>query len=205
MPSGTDAMRPGDHLGLLYLCARKLSASTEMPVDELVGPMYIALERACRGFDPARGCRFSTYAHSAMIREGLKFVRAQWGHPPNGRDQERHRRERSAFHRHRFGQLLRGDAEEPSDPWARERLRAAIADLPEREQDVLRMRLSGYTLQDVGAAMGHTRESIRLIERRALASLAESLGVEIPTTGLDRLIGRVSRIAPNGRPPIARA
>ena len=57
-----------------------------------------------------------------------------------------------------------------------DRLRAAIGRLPEREATILRLRFGldggpAQTLDQVGAALGVTRERVRQLEGRALARL----------------------------------
>lgn len=73
--------------------------------------------------------------------------------------------------------------DDPSDSIEREHLRDAvrsvIADLPEREQAVMRMRfgldgVEGATLEEVGRAFEITRERVRQIEVRTLSRLRHS-------------------------------
>ena len=63
----------------------------------------------------------------------------------------------------------------------REAVRLAIADLPEREQEVMRMRFGldgtdGSTLEEVGQRFQITRERVRQIEVRTLARLRHMAG-----------------------------
>ncbi|MFM7125466.1 MAG: RNA polymerase sigma factor RpoD/SigA, partial [Actinomycetota bacterium] len=71
-------------------------------------------------------------------------------------------------------------AVDPSDSIERDQLREAVrhvlADLPEREQEVMRMRFGldgeeGATLEEVGQAFNITRERVRQIEVRTLFRL----------------------------------
>jgi RNA polymerase primary sigma factor len=60
-------------------------------------------------------------------------------------------------------------------------VRLAIADLPEREQAVMRMRfgldgVEGATLEEVGRSFQITRERVRQIEVRTLARLRHMTG-----------------------------
>jgi RNA polymerase sigma factor (sigma-70 family) len=58
-------------------------------------------------------------------------------------------------------------------------LHAAVADLPEREQSILKLRygLNGAqepkSLEEIGRIMGITRERVRQLEAEALRRLAE--------------------------------
>jgi RNA polymerase sigma factor (sigma-70 family) len=61
-------------------------------------------------------------------------------------------------------------------PGSARAVRAALADLSEREQSVLALRfgLEGqqpHTLEEVGAGLGITRERVRQLETRALREL----------------------------------
>ena len=78
---------------------------------------------------------------------------------------------------------------DPSDSIERELLRdavrLAIADLPEREQAVMRMRfgldgVEGATLEEVGQRFRITRERVRQIEVRTLARLRHTNGARTP-------------------------
>ncbi len=63
----------------------------------------------------------------------------------------------------------------------REAVRLALCDLPEREQEVMRMRFGidgdeGATLEEVGQAFNITRERVRQIEVRTLTRLRHMAG-----------------------------
>ncbi len=74
---------------------------------------------------------------------------------------------------------------DPTDPIERdvlrEAVRLALCDLPEREQEVMRMRFGidsdeGATLEEVGQAFNITRERVRQIEVRTLGRLRHMAG-----------------------------
>lgn len=72
----------------------------------------------------------------------------------------------------------------------RETTRKALADLPEREAEVLRMRFgidtnTDHTLEEVGRQFAITRERIRQIEVKALRKLRQSSGSEPLRSFLD--------------------
>lgn len=54
-------------------------------------------------------------------------------------------------------------------------LHTAIYHLPEREGKIVRARMAGFTLDDVGAAVGVSRERVRQLELRAHRLLRERL------------------------------
>jgi RNA polymerase primary sigma factor len=82
-----------------------------------------------------------------------------------------------------FGDLIAGESAEPSEEvhvsLAERAVRKAVDTLPERERDVVKLRygLNGDTdpqsLEEIGRALGITRERVRQIEAQALARLAE--------------------------------
>ena len=87
-----------------------------------------------------------------------------------------------------FGDLIAGDAAPPEEEvhvsLEQETLHRAVSALPEREQEVLRLRygLDGDTdpvsLEEIGRRMGITRERVRQIESEALKKLAVQREIE---------------------------
>jgi RNA polymerase primary sigma factor len=81
-----------------------------------------------------------------------------------------------------FGELVGGDEPTPEEEVTyslqEQALRKAVAELPEREQQVVRLRygLNGDTdpksLEAIGRELGITRERVRQIEASALEHLA---------------------------------
>ena len=87
-----------------------------------------------------------------------------------------------------FGELVAGEQTAPEEEvhvsLAEDMLRRAVADLPEREREVVKMRygLNGdvdpVSLEEIGRRLGLTRERVRQIEARALERLAVSREIE---------------------------
>jgi RNA polymerase primary sigma factor len=87
-----------------------------------------------------------------------------------------------------FGDLFGDEAAPPEEEvhvsLAEEALRRAVADLPDREQEVLRLRygLDGdedpRSLEEIGRVLGVTRERVRQIEAHALERLAVNREIE---------------------------
>ncbi|HEX2504885.1 MAG TPA: sigma-70 family RNA polymerase sigma factor [Gaiellaceae bacterium] len=87
-----------------------------------------------------------------------------------------------------FGDLIAGEAAEPAAEvevsLAEQALRQAVRELPDREQEVIRLRfgLNGDTapvsLDEIGRRLGITRERVRQLETRALARLSERRELE---------------------------
>ncbi len=60
---------------------------------------------------------------------------------------------------------------------SRERAHRILADLPEREREVLRLRfLHGYTAAEIGRVMGLTAANVRVVQLRALRRAAAQVG-----------------------------
>jgi RNA polymerase sigma factor (sigma-70 family) len=87
-----------------------------------------------------------------------------------------------------FGELMAGEAAGPEEEVTvsldMEVLRRAVAELPERERDVVKLRygLNGdvvpVSLEEIGRRMGITRERVRQIEADALERLAVQREIE---------------------------
>jgi RNA polymerase primary sigma factor len=87
-----------------------------------------------------------------------------------------------------FGELVAGEAPSPEEEvtvsLGLDTLREAVAQLPERERDVLKMRygLNGdvepASLEEIGRRLGLTRERVRQLENTALERLAVQREIE---------------------------
>jgi len=87
-----------------------------------------------------------------------------------------------------FGELIAGEEAPPDEEvhvsLAADMLRRAVADLPDREREVVKMRygLNGdvdpVSLDEIGRRLGLTRERVRQIERVALERLAVNREIE---------------------------
>ncbi len=87
-----------------------------------------------------------------------------------------------------FGDLIAGEDAEPAAEvevsLAEQALRLAVGELPEREQEVIRLRygLNGdsdpVSLEEIGRRLGITRERVRQLETRALSRLSQRRELE---------------------------
>lgn len=93
----------------------------------------------------------------------------------------------------RLGDMLTAQPEEGmlglDHEWASLRLRAAVDQLPAREQEIIRLRFGlgderEHTLQEIGERLGFSRERARQLENRALYKLA----VRAREEGLDEAL-----------------
>jgi RNA polymerase primary sigma factor len=152
-----EARLVSDNSGLVYKFARRFGRFAEE--DDAVQEGFIALMRAAKKFDPSRGYRFSTYAVRSIINALAKLN--QKPRPPVLDVQERD---------------LADSREARAGDGELEELRRAMGELNARDQVVLRGRyFEDQTLEEVGAAVGVTRERVRQLQRRALDELREKL------------------------------
>ena len=81
-----------------------------------------------------------------------------------------------------FEDLLPGESDtfdEAAEHGRQATLQRAIDQLPDRERYVIRRRLRGATLADVGREWGTSRERARQLEARAVAKLRFAMGAEL--------------------------
>jgi len=137
--------------------------------DDLFQDLVLCMVRVARGFNPALGFKFSTYAYRALVNrlnQARSKVRA---------------RELTAASEQEDAIRLAADprpAAEMLESEAREQYERAMACLPERERMILVLRHEeGMTLEEVGGVFGGlSRERIRQLEARALDRCRKALG-----------------------------
>lgn len=164
-----------DNIGLAYhLCARKPIAGVDR--DENEAEALFCLTRAALNFNPEFGFKFSTFFWQIWINHRKDAIR------------ESQMPTRGYFApKCRLGQENMGHME-PIDPQesALDRLadredlenkRSAFAILDARDRQVLEMRADGKSLQEIGVALGTTRERVRQIEKRSIFQLQSQLGL----------------------------
>ncbi len=148
--------------------------------DELVSDGNDSLIRAVEKFDFARGFRFSTYATWAIRRNFFRTI------------SDRHKRKTRFLSNEE--EALEGPAPEDTLDQLTEtdydRLRAAMARLvgrlSEREAIIVNMRfglsdeMQPHTLQQIGTALGVSKERVRQIEGRAMQKLRGMIEQEHP-------------------------
>jgi RNA polymerase primary sigma factor len=166
------------NLRLVVSIARRFVDDTN-GFDELVSDGNLTLMNAVEKFDYARGFRFSTYATHAIQRDFYRQCR-------------RRRTDRARYLRG-IDELIADAPDDEPDPIAGEQFRryqkllGLIQDeLDEREQFVLAMRFGldhdagPQTLQVIGAQLGVSKERVRQLEIRAIATLQRVAQVEPP-------------------------
>lgn len=175
-------------MGLIYATTRKYAPKGQ--ADEFMAFGVEAYMNAVMKFRPDRHTWLSTYAHRAIQRRVRTAVSMGFGggvfrfSPHRISDKTR-----SAYVAART--LTRGldpeaylvtakaneyeglDAEQ-----ATATLRRLVDRLPDRERDVLRMRLNGLTLNEIGRSWGLCRERIRQIETKAVRMLSRMFEAE---------------------------
>jgi RNA polymerase primary sigma factor/RNA polymerase sigma factor len=146
-------------------------------------PENISLIRAVERFDFGRGFRFSTYATWAIIKNFARTIPIEY-------------RYRSRFHTTK-DELLGNVPNDDPNPLVQESAQKQrehdvaqiLGRLNDREKQVIRCRFGldhgrePMTLQQVGEAMGVSKERIRQLQMRAITKLqkaAQEEGIEIP-------------------------
>lgn len=182
----------------LRLVARVASwyrGARTMEAADLIAEGTTGLLRAIELFDHAHGTAFSTYA-TWWIRQRIAAAVADHDatiRRPRGSG-KRHHRVASLDHQARTGddetlgeQLPDASAVDPADDAAQQELRArldaALASMPRRDADLLRLRFGlrpvggghACSLSEVGQVFRITRERVRQLENRALRRLAKRL------------------------------
>jgi RNA polymerase primary sigma factor/RNA polymerase sigma factor len=150
---------------------------------ELISDGNMSLIRAVENFDFARGNKFSTYASWTIMKN---FARAI---PDAYRHRDRYRTS--------CGETIASAQDERTDPHERlsaqtvreSQVRRILEQLPEREQKIIVHRFGlkpgqePKTLQEVGHALGVTKERVRQIEAKALHRLrkaAQEANIDCP-------------------------
>jgi RNA polymerase sigma factor (sigma-70 family) len=176
---------------LMEQVKRSMRSVSTMEFDDLMQEARLGLLTAARKFDLSRGLKFATYA-TYWIYQGCQ--RAIDGQDRMIRLPSHVVQNRSRPEKHRVPEVLPstvsldapvtgGEGHElfvefiadPCDTAAevrsREFVRWALADLRERERQVMERRLQGETLDAIAGDFGLTRERIRQIGRAAAAQI----------------------------------
>lgn len=133
--------------------------------DELHSEGLLALDRAARTFDPARGFAFSTYATFCIKNSVLRLAANL------ARENSRRPHSLDALGLDPIDPRPSRDAERDAREARADALRDALSRLAPRRAEVVRARLAGETLEEIGARMGVTKERVRQIEAGAMGSL----------------------------------
>jgi len=137
--------------------------------DDLWQEGYVALAEAATNYRVSRGVRFSTYAHQCIgwhLGKVIRRVNRPYRYGPKGA-----RPKRVLFDFDSLGK------EQPAgeDPWeeSRAELYRLITRLTERQQQALTLRAEGLTQEEIGRALGITKEGARLLLARAIRGIQE--------------------------------
>lgn len=160
-------IRPEDHIGLACMIAMKFTSHRPIEDSEQFGDAMIGLMRAVQTFDPDRGFQFSTYAYHVIKRQIWTSHRSRRKHATS------------------IEKAFLEDLPDLTDPNDDQRLidtadmiskmMDCVCILPAREQAVIRARLEGKKLWEVGKLLGVTKERVRQIEQRATGLLRCSM------------------------------
>jgi RNA polymerase sigma factor (sigma-70 family) len=139
-----------------------------LPFEEAVQAGRMGLWKAILGYDPQRGCQFSTYAYPAIVHEIWKAVKMHCDANRCAHDL----RHWVLF----FPVWEAGLAQRQAEREVQACLQAMVRQLPKRLRHIIRSRyaLDGEPLQTlaaIGQEMGLTRERIRQLQVEALVWL----------------------------------
>ena len=161
------------NLGLAYSMVRRFKCHAS-DHDDLVSDALFALVRAIDRFNPWQGCRFSTYACTAIARALIN------------RGKQRRRLHQQFPFRHDVSFEMSERVDTQAELYA-ERLRRALdanlGALNELERQVLAQRFPldhtpQVTLGQIGHVMGLSKERIRQIQNKALLKLRDALAAD---------------------------
>lgn len=131
-----------DNVGLIVRHAIKKYVNPVVDYDDFFQAGSIALLRAIRSFDKSRGVKFGTYAwkivQNAIQHEAQKFNRRNV----------------------QLDDIITVDQHESLWEFLPE-------SLSQQEKQVIELRFEGYTLTEVGSAMGFSKEWVRQVELSA--------------------------------------
>jgi RNA polymerase sigma factor (sigma-70 family) len=189
-----------ENRGLAYRALRRYQASRPGRwgnTDDLLSAAFDGLIMAARGFDPARGWKFSTYAMRTMGRflwmaereMGLirvpRYLLCRGAHPSRDRYQDDARRARRISRYDHSPRAYRSaldlpDRRAPRDEDARrgrelEALRDAIEALHEPLRSTMRLRAAGVPIREVAAIMRVGIRAIYLREGKAMQLLRDHI------------------------------
>lgn len=170
-----EAIDPVDHIGLAMTIAAGFT--TERPIEdtEAFGDAMIGLIGATKRFDPSLGFQFSTYAWRTIRRTIVE------GHRRRNRHLRCNRATRVLFVDPEDLKAKR-DSGSPLEPIDTEDLiatmKAKISSLPPQYAKVMRGRLDGKKLHEIGDEIGVTRERVRQIQISATGMLRQMMASE---------------------------
>ena len=149
--------------------------------DDLVSIAALKVAAVIHNFDPKRG-RLTTFAAMAVKRELQMHCQAFSTVVHKPRNQREATRKLSEFSCFDIGEMDIDVAEGGEGLAAsiehRENvgiLLAQLDKLPARESDVIRRRMAGEKLHEIGPAIGVTKERVRQIEQRGIERLREAM------------------------------
>jgi RNA polymerase sigma factor (sigma-70 family) len=144
----------------------------DRPLMDLISEGCIGLIKAMKTFDPDKGCRFLTYAESAIKQRVIGAIIHDRKHDMPSLDERIYPDGEETTK----GELLVSDDAGADELYFDEQVRRLLDCLNDREKTVIHLRFwEGKTLDEVGRDMGMYAESARQIEARALRKMRWSI------------------------------
>jgi RNA polymerase sigma factor (sigma-70 family) len=145
--------------------------------EDYVSLAQLTLTKAAKAFNPLRGVKFSTYVINAINKE---LYRERDRRMTQSRSRytislDSLEKDKSTIFAQRDDTLRVDDQDEQ-----RTRLRQArraISRLPQRDREIVRLRLSGVTLREIGERYGISNERVRQVYEAGLRRVRRSCGV----------------------------
>lgn len=175
---------PSEHLGLADTFGRRFAKANRLDPEECVAAANLALVKAARYFDPSRGWKFSTYAVRAIRNNLLRLEPSIDRRRAASRHDTLSINARNTVSGGTIADIL--PAPDPTrhegkdhSPIDLEAVREAAQRMNQRSGDqrgsvVVYGLAHGWTLQQMSAAMGCTKENARLVLRGLRAAMGES-------------------------------
>jgi RNA polymerase sigma factor (sigma-70 family) len=164
------------HMGFIRT---RVSASigSHRDVDEYIGIGVEAFMRCIAVFDPARGVKITSYSGDAITRAAWRALNTEWAKKSRTSSMDSDPNGRGPLSK----QMQDTRAAKPHDAADRNArmfdLEDAISLLDDKERYVIRCRLAGETMKQIGVRLGLSRERVRQIELSARANIREMIGV----------------------------
>lgn len=167
---------PLDHKGLVYYVVRKMKCKNKEDFDDMVQCGFLGLIKAAQKFDHNYGVKFSTYAVKAILSHIYKhhFTQQETITVPvhslykNSKFRKYVKQTKNTTYINSDRHWEEKDKHNTSTTIADVELKDTLRLFSKKHQTIIRMRMEGYTLKEVGEKLGFSG-------RRAYQYIAEQI------------------------------